>query len=227
MRRQRQRGAHRFGVFQHIADIAAADAQAFGRRHGVLRGDAGVGHSQQQVAGAGVARGGARGAVGARPAAAVGQKDQAQRRGGDHRLVVAQVGQLRAQRRVGDVQNRVQLLAACRRRVERGVQNGRALLRRDRLVREHAHRPPRGELVQHFVTDGHGETSLFSVQSPLFGARSPFPRHSRGKMILPGFIVLQFGGGVKACKGANQNGKAPRRGEKSLAAPPQRQNSMI
>ena len=40
---------------------------------------------------------------------------------------------------------------------------------------------PRGELVQHFVADGHGGTSLFSVQSPLFGAGSPFPRHSRGK----------------------------------------------
>ena len=144
--------AHGLGVFQHVADVTAADAQTLGGGHGVLRGDAGVSHRQQRVAGAGFARRGhAGGAVGARPAAAVGQKHQAEGRFLNKRLVVAQFGQRAAQRRVGDVQNRVQLLVAGRRRGKGSVQNGGALLRRYRRTGKHAYAFARVQRLQNFV----------------------------------------------------------------------------
>ena len=118
--RQMQRFAHLLGIFDHIADVATADAQAFGGDHGVLRRNAGVGQRQQQVARAG--RAGVRntgGVVGAQPAAAIGQKHQHQRRFGNERLVVAQVGHAGFQRRVSNIQDRVQLLVARRGCLER------------------------------------------------------------------------------------------------------------
>ena len=40
---------HLLGVLDDITDVAAADAQAFRRHHGILRRDAGIGHGQQQI----------------------------------------------------------------------------------------------------------------------------------------------------------------------------------
>ena len=83
--------------------------------------------------------------VGIQPAAAVGQKHQHQRCLGNERLMVAQVGQRGLQRGVGDVQNCVQLLVARRGGLKRRVQDGRALLGGDGLVREHPHAFAGGE----------------------------------------------------------------------------------
>ena len=136
--RQAQGLAHGLGVFNHVPDIAAADAQALGGGHGVLRGDAGVRHGQHQIAVAGLARIRHTGRmVDIQPAAAVGQKHQHQRCLGNERLMVAQVGQCGLQRGVGDVQNCVQLLVARCGGLKRRVQDGRALLGGDGLVREH------------------------------------------------------------------------------------------
>ena len=111
--RQVQRVPHGLDVLDDVANVAAADAHRFSGDDGVLRGDAGVGHSQHQIARAGLAHVlDARRMVGVQPAAAVGQEHQYQRRFGDERLVVAQVRQRGFQRRVGDIQNRVQLLVA-------------------------------------------------------------------------------------------------------------------
>ena len=46
---QAQGFPHLLGVLDDITDVAAADAQAFRRHHGILRSDAGIGHGQQQV----------------------------------------------------------------------------------------------------------------------------------------------------------------------------------
>ena len=117
-----QRVPHGLDVLDDVANVAAADAHRFSGDDGVLRGDAGVGHSQHQIAHAGLAHVlNARRMVGVQPAAAVGQEHQYQRRFGDERLVVAQVRQRGFQRRVGDIQNRVQLLVARRGCLERRV----------------------------------------------------------------------------------------------------------
>ena len=111
---------HLLGVLDDIADVAAADAQAFRRHHGILRRDAGIGHGQQQVSCTGDSYIlDARCLIGLQPTAAIGQKHQHQRCLGNERLVVAQIGQAGFQRRVGDVQNRVQLLVARRGCLER------------------------------------------------------------------------------------------------------------
>ena len=120
--RQVQRVPHGLDVLDDVANVAAADAHRFRGDDGVLRGDAGVGHSQHQIARAGLAHVlDACRMVGVQPAAAVGQEHQYQRRFGDERLVVAQVRQRGFQRRVGDIQNRVQLLVARRGCLERCV----------------------------------------------------------------------------------------------------------
>ena len=59
--------------------------------------------------------------------------------------------EVRAQRRVGDVQNRVQLLVAGRRRGKGGVQNGGALGCAHRLAGKHAHAFARVQRLQNFV----------------------------------------------------------------------------
>ena len=141
-----QRVAHGLGVLDDVADVAAADAHALGGHDGILRRDAGVSHRQQQIARTGRAHIlNTCGVVGVQPAAAVGQKHQHQRCLRDERLVVAQVGQCRLQRRVGDVQDRVQLLVARRRRLKRRMQNRRPLVGGDGLVREYPHTFARGE----------------------------------------------------------------------------------
>lgn len=144
--RQVQRVPHGLDVLDDVANVAAADAHRFSGDGGVLRGDAGVGHSQHQIARAGLAHVlDARRMVGVQPAAAVGQEHQHQRRPGNERLVVAQVGQRGLQRRVGDVQDRVQLLVARRRCLERRVQDGRPLVRRDGVGGEYPHAFAGGE----------------------------------------------------------------------------------
>lgn len=144
--RQVQGVAHGLSILEDIAYVAAADAQRLGGDHGVLGGNAGVGHGQHQVPCPGLAGvRDARGVVGVEPAAAVGQEHQHQRCPGNERLVVAQVGQRGLQRRVGDVQDRVQLLVARRRCLERRVQDGRPLVRRDGVSGEYPHAFAGGE----------------------------------------------------------------------------------
>ena len=167
-----QRRPHGLGVFQHVADVTAANAQAFRRRHGVLRRNAGVGGGQQQVPGAGVPGRGARHAVGLQPAAAVRQKDQAERRRRNHGLMVAQIRHPAAQRGVGDVQNGVQLLVARRGRHEGGVHNGAPLLRRDRLVGEHPDTFSRLQLAQYLIFHAISLSAHISACSSGFPCRS-------------------------------------------------------
>ena len=78
--RQVQGIAHGLSILEDVAYVAAADAQRLGGDHGVLGGNAGVGHGQHQVPCPGLAGvRDARGVVGVEPAAAVGQEHQHQR----------------------------------------------------------------------------------------------------------------------------------------------------
>ena len=171
--RQVQQTALGVAVFHDIADVARADAKAFGGHHGVLGGNGGVGDSQHQIAHARRAGRAARFLVGVVPLAAVGAEHQHQRGLGNERLMVAAVGQRGLQGRVGDVQNGVQLLAARRGGLRGSFQNGLLHSDRDGFFFKHPHRLAGIQALQDGIGFGHGEYLLKLPQSRLTPCQLP------------------------------------------------------
>ena len=138
-------------IFQNIPDIAGADAQAFRRHHGVLGGDDGIGHSQQQVPrprGAGSAAGVLVGVV---PLLAVGTEDQHQGGLGNKGLVIAGDSQGLLQRLAGDIKDGVKLLVPRGGGLAGGLQNQAFFLRGDGILPVGTDRFAPKQLLQYLV----------------------------------------------------------------------------
>jgi len=170
---QVEQGLVGFPLFHDVADVAGGQAQAVGGGDGVLGGDVGVAHRQEEVPHAGLAGG----AVGLQkavvPLFAVGAENQYQRGGGDEGLVVAGVGQLGLESRVGDVQDGVELLAAGGGGGAGGGEDGGLMGGGDGLVQEGADGFPGVELLKGLVHRGH-LTVLFDREKAPTGGVGAF-----------------------------------------------------
>ena len=130
---------HLLAVFQNVADVAAAQSQALGGHHHVLSGNAGIRHRQEKITRAGRPGLTARLLIHLGPAGTVRQENQHHRGGGDEGLMVAQVGQPGLALRVRDIQNGIQLLAACGGGLERCLQQLLLHCRGNGLIQKDTH----------------------------------------------------------------------------------------
>ena len=169
LRRQAEQRPVRLEVFDDVADVARADAEALRGRTGGVRGDHRVVCREDQVAqlrGRHVARFAAGELEFPVPAVVIRAENQHHFGRGDERLVVAGDGQLVLDRLVGDVEYRIQHHVARGRRAHRGVEDGFPDFGRDLPVLKNAHGFARVEQADGFIHGRRSPLLQFSFSLP-------------------------------------------------------------